>query len=133
MTPVLLPFFLLYLASKNILSVARVLIATTQFAKLFVLSLLVLSFCTGLLVWKRKPQLTLSPAQPNQEQLAIETQFWENTYVQQPSHRDLLVNLAILYQQQGEAGKATEFLAKARQVDPNFFTVETSKKTPTKN
>lgn len=37
----------------------------------------------------------------------------------QPTHRDLLINLSLLYQAQGNAQKAEEFKVAARQLDPN--------------
>jgi hypothetical protein len=37
----------------------------------------------------------------------------------QPTHRDILINLSLLYQAQNNPEKADEFLVAAKQLDPN--------------
>lgn len=44
---------------------------------------------------------------------------WEKMYQLQPTHRDVLLNIARLQEALGQASAAAEFREAARQVDPN--------------
>lgn len=66
--------------------------------------------------------LSTSPQKPqvftfNQYNQQLNTYLFLNST--QPSHRDVLVNIALLYQAQNNTEKATAFWETARAVDPN--------------
>lgn len=44
---------------------------------------------------------------------------WEEYHRLQPTHRDVLLNLSLLYSAQGEQEKARKYLLQAQAVDPN--------------
>jgi len=46
-------------------------------------------------------------------------QYWESLRQLQPTHRDVLVNLAVLHQAQGNQDQAQEYLDQAKKIDPN--------------
>ncbi len=48
-----------------------------------------------------------------------ELYHWLNLYAQQPTHRDVLLNIALLYQAQGKTDEAQKFYHLAKEVDPN--------------
>lgn len=48
-----------------------------------------------------------------------EIEFWENALKQQPTSRDILYNLALLYRAKGDIAKANDEINQARQLDPN--------------
>lgn len=59
--------------------------------------------------------------QPTQDTTKIDQQiqYWEKLKSLQPTHRDVLYNLSLLYAAKNEPSKAQEYWEQARQQDPN--------------
>jgi hypothetical protein len=55
-------------------------------------------------------------------------EFWEAQRTKQPTHRDILLNLAHLYAAQGNQEKALQFEQQAHEVDPNNAIFEAHQK-----
>ena len=53
-------------------------------------------------------------------ELITNIQYWEALREKSPTHREILENLALLYQAQGNASKAAELHNQANIVDPNW-------------
>ena len=52
-------------------------------------------------------------------ELEAELAKWLKIYEQQPSHRDALINLSLLYRALGDTAAAGTYFEQARQLDPN--------------
>src|SRR5260221_14282316 len=77
------------------------------------------------LIWKGpilfKPT-TIEPSASQTKQMSLDQQiqFWESARAQQPTDRDILLNLAHLYAAQGNQDLAKSYTNQAHEVDPNF-------------
>lgn len=70
-------------------------------------------------IWRHTTTLIQESTHRSQE-IQNQTQFWESQRAQQPTDRDILVNLAKLYAAQGNQVQAEKYLQEAHQIDPNF-------------
>jgi tetratricopeptide (TPR) repeat protein len=62
----------------------------------------------------------LSNTLENKSPLAREIEYWEAVAQLQPTHRDVLLNLAELYQADKNLLRANEYFDKAKAIDPNY-------------
>ncbi len=62
----------------------------------------------------------LSVALENKSPITREIEFWEAVAKLQPTHRDVLLNLAELYQADKNLLRANEYFNRAKEVDPNY-------------
>lgn len=53
------------------------------------------------------------------KELQEQIEYWERLRSLQPTHRDILLNLSLLYQAKGDQAKANEYLLQAKELDPN--------------
>ncbi|HEX7017921.1 MAG TPA: tetratricopeptide repeat protein [Patescibacteria group bacterium] len=118
MRRLLLPFFIarlvislvpfLVVAVTTLLSPFRSFLITLFF---FVYFLLVLSKS---MTQKPSPVVTVLNAE-----LETELTKWQALYEQQPTHRDVLINMARLYSAMGDENNARKYVKKAQAIDPN--------------
>lgn len=127
-----LPFFLLYLGLAIAGSMFRMLLTllpsyTSFFATLGFSGLIGLLYLSSLsstipLNWpllNKINQTRTGESSITQEELDQEIAAWEELRELQPTHRDILVNLARLYEANGSLLKAQDYAFKAHEVDPN--------------
>ena len=85
--------------------------------------ILVLIWRSGMLVQFLSPRPVPSSldktAVSSNANLQQQLSSWEKMYQLQPTHRDVLLNIARLQEALGQASAAAEFREAARQVDPN--------------
>jgi tetratricopeptide (TPR) repeat protein len=122
MRRLLLPFFVLRLLLSLIPFLLVVLASVLYPIRSFLITLLFFLYFTLVL---GKTLTVLSVAQPS-NQITIEPfdndtelKKWLSLYAQQPTHRDILINVSLLYSAQGDEENARKYLRKAWEVDPN--------------
>lgn len=135
----LLPFFLIRLSVVVGLSLLKMRLVQAPPLAGFILAILFLG-----LVWLTSPQLpkpellatpfsptlapiTLQPALTPEAVQAYQANLetWLQLYQLQPTHRDVLLNIAYLYQALGNEEKYQEFWTTAQALDPNHPAFQT--------
>jgi len=120
MKMVFFPFFLMRLALASLPSVIRL-----AKPSLPPLSPVVLSICLlGLVLTGQPPVLSPPPSFQSavlgtQTTNTQELSHWLALYSIQPTHRDVLTNLALIYQAEGMTEETQKFYRLAKAVDPN--------------
>lgn len=61
-----------------------------------------------------------TPDEIVEQKINQQIMFWENQRNQQPTDRDVLINLTRLYAAQGNQAQVEKYTQEARRVDPNF-------------
>jgi hypothetical protein len=125
-----LPFFVLGLAvviTPSLVRSGRSLLPPLAplMSAILVLGVVVLSYLGHLLP---SPSLVSLPTAQAADHISqSELSYWLSLYEQQPTHRDVLINVARLYQAENNQEKADFFWQKAQESDPNFPLVKTDK------
>lgn len=118
MRRLLLPFFI----TRLLISLLPFLLvtATTLLSpfRSFLITLLFFIYFS-LLLFKSLTQKPISPVTVPNAQIETEITKWLSLYHQQPTHRDVLINLSLLYSAQGDTENARQYLNQAREIDPN--------------
>lgn len=125
------PFFLLRLGLVIAPTILKVgLLPLGKYIHLVLAFLvLVIALVFSLIRYQTFPLFTRFFPQPTPsisfELINKEISYWEKLRSLQPQHRDVLINLSLLYHAKGETTKAQELLDQARQLDPNnpYFAV----------
>ena len=122
MRKVLLPFFVLALAIVATPSLVRSSRTLLPPLASFLSTLVVLGIVLASYFGQMLPSPTLVAVPQVQADSGVsesELSHWLNLYEQQPTHRDVLINLARLYAFEGNTEKAAFFQQKAQDSDPN--------------
>ncbi len=125
---ILLPWFVLRLSFASLPSMLRLITGIDFSFKSLVFTLCLLAWvCFSLYFSYGKTRAyfgttpTLpTPFSPDKTQLNEDLQSWLKLYKLQPTHRDVLLNIANLYSQLGDQEQANNYVQQARQVDPNY-------------
>ncbi len=67
------------------------------------------------------PDFSPLPKKLSLSTLRSQKVFWLELFHQQPTHRDVLLNLSAISQTLGETTESEDYLRQAQEVDPNFF------------
>ena len=73
-----------------------------------------------LIVFLIKYAPTQPQSSPQDQKITQQIEFWQAQLVQQPTDRDILLNLGNLYAAEGNQAQAEHYLRQAQEVDPNF-------------
>jgi len=118
MSYLFLPFFILCLTVSAIPSLLLLLIIKLFPYRSLITSFLIFSIAAIILfISFSPPQKIISPS-PEIKLIEQKNQL-ENWLSKQPTHRDLLLNLAKVHQSLGNEQKALELLTQAQSLDPN--------------
>jgi hypothetical protein len=126
----LFPFFFFYLLLCLGISTLRVIADELGFMSSFLLSLGFLLVVVYLHFFKTRQPIAFLPASPlddSPQPVQQYIQYWENMKNLQPTHRDILLNLAALYDYAGDATQAAKMKKQAKFVDPNYSSTDTEK------
>jgi hypothetical protein len=119
------PFFFGYLLLSLGISFLRILTDLLGFISSLLLTVgfFLLIVCLYTLRTDRTPPLFARSPILGETPQPIEQyiNYWETIKNLQPTHRDILLNLAALYEYAGDATKSAEMEEAAQQVDPNYF------------
>ena len=119
----LLPFFLFYLFFKLTWSFSRMFLHFYAFLLPFFYSLILAATIFFIFAFSRlkpasAPAIPLKPT-TNITTINQEIHYWESLLQQQPTDRDVLYNLSLLYSAKGDKTTAQQYLDKAKELDPN--------------
>jgi hypothetical protein len=126
----LFPFFFFYLLLCLGISTLRVIADGLGFMSSFLLSLGFLLVVVYLHFFRTRQPVTFLPAAPSDDSpqpMQQYIQYWETMKNLQPTHRDILLNLAALYDYAGDSSKSADLEKQAKYVDPNYSTVNSEK------
>jgi len=116
-------FFLGWLVAKIKVSVIRTISLYLNFHLSFLViagMIFVVIFSHFHVIDQSKLESKIVPQVSQVTPIQIEMTYWQNALALQPTSRDILWNLGLLYQADGQKDKAKELQAQAQQIDPNF-------------
>ena len=116
-------FFLGWLVAKIKVSVIRTISLYLNFHLSFLVitgMIFVVIFSHFHVIDQSKLESKIVPQVSQVTPIQIEMTYWQNALALQPTSRDILWNLSLLYQADGQKDKAKELQAQAQQIDPNF-------------
>ncbi len=118
MSYLFLPFFILYLAISSIPSLLLLFTIKLFPYRSSIASFFIFSIAAIILFISISSPLKTTLPSPKIKLIEQKNQL-ENWLNKQPTHRDLLLNLAKVHQSLGNEQKALEFLTQAKNLDPN--------------